>query len=78
MPVKNPLIAAAAILLGKMRTARLRAAITSSFTARQEKPQREPSITQATSQATAAKASADVVIRQLVGAELQRHPGLAA
>ncbi len=41
-----------------MRTARLRAATGSSFTARQTKPQREPSISQATSQAAAAKVSA--------------------
>ncbi len=55
--VKNPLIAAAAILDGKIRTASERAATTSSRTARHEYPQRDPSMTQATPQVIAANAS---------------------
>ena len=57
MPVKNPLMAAAIIFDWKIRTPSDRAATTSSFTARHEKPQREPSIHQATSQVSAAKPS---------------------
>ena len=49
------LIAAAAIFEGKMRTPSERAATKSSFTARQAKPQREPSMRKAATQVAAAK-----------------------